>query len=168
MNFRLAAFALLAPLVFSGCATVFTGETQNLALDTRTTGGEALAQADCVLKNDRGSWKARSPAQVQVRRSDGDLMVECQKSGFDAGFARVVSRVHSMFVADALLWGVGALVDHATGSAYHYPEQLSIKMGTSLVIDKRDQSPENETASQVQDSQPVSRYLCCVGDTTPR
>jgi hypothetical protein len=149
VNCRLAALAPLAALAFSGCATVFTGETQDLALDTRTAAGETLVQADCTLKNDRGSWKARSPAQVQVRRSDGDLMVECQKSGFDSGFARVVSRVHSMFVADALLWGVGALVDHATGSAYDYPQQLSIKMGTSVMIDKRDQSPENKTASQV-------------------
>ena len=144
MDLRPAALALLAPLAFSGCATVFTGEAQNVALNTQTADGEAVAQASCVLKNDRGSWTAESPAQVQVRRSDGDLMVECQKSGFDAGSARVISRVHSLFVADALLWGVGAVVDHMTGSAYNYPAQVSIKMGNTVVIDKRDEPEQKQ------------------------
>ncbi|TAK80533.1 MAG: hypothetical protein EPO20_27430 [Betaproteobacteria bacterium] len=144
MNVRLAALALLAPLAFSGCATVFTGEMQSVALDAQTADGEPVAQADCTLKNDRGSWKAEPPAQVQVRRSDGDLMVECRKDGFEAGFARLISRVYPRFVAEALLWGVGPLVDHLTGSAYNYPAKVSIKMGTSVVIDKRDEPGEKK------------------------
>jgi uncharacterized protein YceK len=135
MGLRLAALALAAPLLFSGCATVVSGRTQSLSLNTQTIDGQPVQQADCTLKNDRGSWQARSPAQVEVRKSDGDLTVECRKDGFEAGFAQVVSRVHALFVADALLWGVGALVDHATGSAYNYPAELSIKMGTSVVLD---------------------------------
>lgn len=144
MALRLAVLALAAPLLFSGCATVASGRTQSLSLNTQTVDGQPVRQADCTLKNDRGTWKAQSPAQVEVRKSDGDLTVECQKNGFDAGFARVISRVHALFVADALLWGVGALVDHATGSAYDYPAELSIKMGTSVVLDKSDESGENK------------------------
>ncbi len=144
MNVRLAALALLAPLAFSGCATVFTGEMQNVALDAQSADGEPLAQADCTLKNDRGSWQAESPAQVQVRRSDADLMVECRKDGFEAGFARLISRVYPGFVAEALLWGVGPLVDHMTGSAYNYPDKVSIKMGSSVVLDKREEPADSK------------------------
>ena len=144
MALRHAVLALAAPLLFSGCATVASGRTQSLSLNTQTVDGQPVRQADCTLKNDRGTWKAQSPAQVEVRKSDGDLTVECRKNGFDAGFARVISRVHALFVADALLWGVGALVDHATGSAYNYPAELSIKMGASVVLDKSHESGENK------------------------
>jgi hypothetical protein len=144
MKARFAALALLVPLAFCGCATVTTGKTQDLALSTQSAGGEPLAQAQCVLKNDRGTWKAESPAQVQVRRSDGDLLVECRKEGFEAGFARLVSRVYPAFVAEALLWGVGPLVDHLTGSAYDYPAKVSVRMGSSLVIDQREEPGEKE------------------------
>lgn len=133
---RAALVALAASFLFSGCATVVSGRTQSLSLNTQTLDGQPVQQADCTLKNDRGSWQARSPARVEVRKSDGDLTVECWKEGFEAGFAQVVSRVHALFVADALLWGVGALVDHATGSAYNYPAELSIRMGTSVVLDR--------------------------------
>jgi hypothetical protein len=150
MALRHAVLALAAPLLFSGCATVASGRTQSLSLNTQTVDGQPVRQADCTLKNDRGTWKAQSPAQVEVRKSDGDLTVECQKNGFDAGFARVISRVHALFVADALLWGVGALVDHATGSAYDYPAELSIKMGTSVVLDKSDESGEKKEVASAE------------------
>lgn len=150
MALRLAVLALAAPFLFSGCATVASGRTQSLSLDTQTLDGQPVRQADCTLKNDRGTWKAQSPAQVEVRKSDGDLTVECQKNGFDAGFARVISRAHALFVADALLWGVEALVDHATGSAYNYPAELSIKMGTSVVLDKSDESGEKKEVASAE------------------
>jgi hypothetical protein len=148
MNIRLGALALLAPLAFSGCATLSSGTMQEVALSTQTADGEPLARAQCVLKNDRGAWKAESPAQVQVRRSDGDLTVECRKDGFEAGVARLVSRVYPSFVAEALLWGVGPLVDHLNGSAYDYPAKVSIKMGASVVLDQRDEPVKPTIASQ--------------------
>lgn len=148
MDLRLAA--LIAPLVFCGCATLSTGEMQNVELKTQSADGAPLAQADCTLKNDRGSWQAQSPAEIKVRRSDADLMIECRKDGFAAGFARVVSRVYPSFVAEALLWGVGPLVDHFTGAAYSYPVQLPIKMGNTVVLDKRDEPNEKKSVASSQ------------------
>lgn len=150
MDLRLAAVALLAPLAFSGCATLSTGEMQSVSLRTQSPDGEALAQADCTLKNDRGSWQAQSPAEIRVRRSDADLTVECRKSGFEAGFARAVSRVYPGFAAEALLWGVGPLVDHLTGAAYSYAAQLSVTMGSTIVIDKRDEPSEKKNVASSQ------------------
>ncbi len=148
MSIRLATLAVFAALAVSGCATLSEGEMQRVSLSTRGADGETVAQADCTLKNDRGAWQARSPGEVAVRRSDADLMVECRKGGFEAGFARVISRVYPSFAAEALLWGVGPLVDHLTGAAYSYPAQLTIEMGGTVVIDKRDEPAKPTIASQ--------------------
>lgn len=132
--------ALVAPLAFSGCATVTGGGTQDLALNTQTAKGEPVAQAKCTLTNDKGTWQAESPGAVKVRKSAKDLMIECQKEGFQPGSARAVSRVRPAMFGNALIGGgIGAIVDHKKGTAYDYPTPLSITMGSSVVIDKRDE-----------------------------
>jgi hypothetical protein len=39
--------------------------------------------------------------------------------------------------------GVGAIIDHNKGTGYDYPDQLPVKMGESVVVDKK---PKNQTA----------------------
>jgi hypothetical protein len=152
-HLRLIALALIAPFGFTGCATVMNGEMQNVSVQTQTLEGKPVAQAQCSLKNDRGSWKAESPATVQVRKSAQDLMVECQKDGMDAGFARAISRVHASIFGNAIIGGgIGALIDHTKGTAYDYPAQLSVKMGTTTVFDKRDDGAEKQDVASTPSS----------------
>jgi hypothetical protein len=133
--------ALLAPLAFTGCATVTGGGTQDLALNTQTAEGEPVAQAKCTLANDKGTWKVESPGTVKVRKSANELMVECQKDGFKTGSAKAISRVRPAMFGNALIGGgIGAIIDHRKGTAYDYPTPLSITMGSSVVIDKREQA----------------------------
>ena len=150
MSFRLLALALLAPFAFTGCATVMNGETQNVAIKTESAEGQAVAQAKCTLQNDKGSWKADSPGVAQVRKSAQDLMVECQKDGHAAGFGRAISRVNPSFFGNVVIGGgVGAIIDHTKGTAYDYPAELPIKMGTTTVIDKREEggAKKNDVAT---------------------
>lgn len=137
--------ALLASLTFTGCATVTGGGTQDLTLDTQTAKGEPVAQAKCTLTNDKGTWQAESPGAVKVRKSAKDLTVECQKEGLKPGSARAVSRVRPAMFGNALIGGgIGAIIDHRKGTAYEYPTPLSITMGSSVVIDKRDEQARKE------------------------
>jgi hypothetical protein len=149
----LCSLALSTPLAFTGCATVMNGETQNVSVQTQTLEGKPVTQAQCSLKNDKGAWKAETPATVQIRKSAQDLLVECKKDGMDAGFARAISRVHASFFGNALIGGgVGAIIDHTKGTAYDYPMQLSIKMGTSTVIDKREDGGEKKDVASAESS----------------
>jgi hypothetical protein len=153
MDCRLLCLLALAPFAFTGCATIMNGETQNVLVQTQTLEGKPVAQAQCSLKNDKGSWKAESPATVQVRKSAQDLMVECQKDGMDMGFVRAISRVHASIFGNALLGGgVGAIIDHTKGTAYDYPSQLSVKMGMTTVIDKRDDGAEKKDVASTESS----------------
>jgi hypothetical protein len=140
MKLRLDVLAVLFPLVFTGCATVTGGETQNLTVETRNEKGQPVAKANCTLANDKGTWKVESPGTVQVRKSAKDLMVECQKDGLQNGSVKAISRVRPAMFGNALIGGgIGAIVDHRKGTAYDYPTPLSVTMGTSAVIDKRDE-----------------------------
>jgi hypothetical protein len=33
--------------------------------------------------------------------------------------------------------GIGAIIDHTKGTGYDYPNQLPVKMGESVVVDKK-------------------------------
>jgi len=33
--------------------------------------------------------------------------------------------------------GIGAIIDHNTGKGYDYPNQLPVKMGEAVVVDKK-------------------------------
>jgi hypothetical protein len=96
------------------------------------------------LKNDKGSWEARTPSNVTIRKSNEDLDVSCKKDGVPDGILKAISRAAgSMFGTIIFGGGIGALVDHGTGKGYDYPNQLPVKMGESVVVDKK---AEQQTA----------------------
>jgi len=98
-----------------------------------------------VLSNDSGKWKISTPAEVSVERSAKDLMVECKKDGHEDGFARAISRTTASMWGNILLFaGVGAIIDHSTGTGYNYPSYLVVRMGTSITIDRRDEDSPGE------------------------
>ena len=43
--------------------------------------------------------------------------------------------------------GIGAIIDHNTGTGYDYPNQLPVKMGESVVVDRK---TEQQTAQAPQ------------------
>jgi hypothetical protein len=105
-------------------------------------------EANCQLKNDRGSWDAKAPSNVTVRKSGEDLEVTCKKEGMPDGILKAISRAAgSMFGNIVFGGGIGAIIDHSKGTGYDYPNMLPVKMGEAVVVDKRD---EKETAQASQ------------------
>ena len=95
-------------------------------------------EASCQLKNDKGSWHAKTPSNVTVRKSNEDLEVTCKKEGMPDGILKAISRAAgSMFGNIVFGGGIGAIIDHSKGTGYDYPNQLPVKMGESVVVDKR-------------------------------
>ena len=87
---------------------------------------------------------------VAVRRSAEDLLVECKKDGNPDGFLRAVSRAAGGMWGNIILGGgIGAIIDHNKGTGYDYPNDLPVKMGASITIDKRDeQKPPAAAAAE--------------------
>lgn len=135
MKLKLVAvsFAMLAT---AGCSTITQDANQSLAL-TATYEGQPVT-AECTLKNDKGQWSSKSPSNVQVHKSGEDLDVMCKKEGMPDGLLKAISRAAgSMWGNIVFGGGVGAIIDHNKGTGYDYPNQLPVKMGESVVVDKK-------------------------------
>ena len=142
-NIKLLAVAAVVVLS-TGCSTLTQSEMQSVAL-TASHEGKAV-EADCALNNDKGNWTSKTPANVAVRTSNEDLEVICKKEGMPDGLLKAISRVTgSMFGNIVFGGGIGAIIDHSKGTAYAYPNQLPVKMGESVVIDRRDESSTKPT-----------------------
>jgi len=136
----------MSVLFSSGCATITSSEMQSVALTTKTSKGEIVEKANCSLKNDRGSWEAQSPGVVSVRRSAEDLTVECNKEGHPHGILRAISRAAGGMFGNIIFGGgIGAIIDHSKGTGYNYPDNLPVKMGEAVTVDRNDSAPPETT-----------------------
>ncbi|MBI3094835.1 MAG: hypothetical protein HYY97_08195 [Rhodocyclales bacterium] len=134
---HLVAAALV--LLVSGCASITQSEMQRVSI-TATHEGKAIKDADCSLTNDKGTWTAKAPTQVDVHKSGENLSVVCKKEGFVDGLLSAVSRAAgSMFGNIIFGGGIGALIDHNKGTGYDYPNSLPVEMGKSVTVDKKDE-----------------------------
>lgn len=152
MSIKTIAVISFASLVFTGCATITSNEMQTLALSTKTPEGQAIEKVNCTLKNDKGSWETSSPGFVNVHRSSEDLMVECKKEGASDGYLRAISRAAGGMFGNIIFGGgIGAIIDHNKGTGYNYPDELPVKMGGSVTVDRQDQ---NAAKTQAQNQEP--------------
>ncbi|MCA9131184.1 MAG: hypothetical protein KDB22_29070 [Planctomycetales bacterium] len=148
MKVGMHVIALTAAFFSVGCSTITQSEGQSLAL-TATFEGKPV-EPTCELKNDKGSWESKAPANVTVRKSGEDLVVTCKKEGMPDGLLKAISRAAgSMWGNIVFGGGIGAIIDHNKGTGYDYPDQLPVKMGESVVVDKRqkDQTAQNSCSS---------------------
>ena len=60
--------ALGGCLMFTGCASIVSGQNQSISVTTLKNGTD-VPGAKCTLTNDKGTWYTTSPGSVMVRRS---------------------------------------------------------------------------------------------------
>lgn len=148
MNKILSAAAIACLILASGCSTITQSENQRLSV-TATHDGTPLKDVDCSLTNDRGTWLAKAPGQVDVRKSGENLSVVCKKEGFVDGLLTAISRAAgSMFGNIIFGGGIGAIIDHNKGTGYDYPSNLPVEMGKSVIVDKKQENPPVTSSAQ--------------------
>lgn len=139
MNRSMHVVTAALVLLVSGCASITQSEMQRVSI-TATHDGKAVQDAECSLTNDKGTWTAKAPTQVDVHKSGENLSVVCKKAGFVDGLLSAVSRAAgSMFGNIIFGGGIGALIDHNKGTGYDYPNSLPVQMGKSVTVDKKDE-----------------------------
>jgi hypothetical protein len=133
-------------LALTGCASVTGSSTQNISIQTRAPDGKEVKEAQCDLINKRGTYFVTTPGTIMISRSNDDLTVTCRKEGFENGRAGVVSNTKGSMFGNILLGGgIGAIIDHNTGSAYEYPTFVQVMMGSNVTIGtKRENSPQTQ------------------------
>jgi hypothetical protein len=108
----------------SGCASIVNGTNQSISVKT-----VPITDANCDLKNNKGEWFVHpTPGSVMVHRSYEPLEVDCRKGNFH-GHQIVKSSTKPMAFGNVLFGGpIGVGVDVANGSAYDYPELVTVPM----------------------------------------
>ncbi len=123
---RLGALALLGLL--AGCATISESPTQRLEIHAIQDHRE-IAGVGCVITNDAGRWFVTAPGRVTVKRSVGNLFVDCRKGTESHGQERFASRANSSaMIGNVATAGLGYLLDKKTGAGFDYPEVLTVLM----------------------------------------
>lgn len=123
----MGALALLAAL--AGCATVSESLDQQVTVRTIENNREIVA-VGCVLTNDAGRWFVMAPGRVTIRKSAGNLFVDCKKGSASAGQERFASRANNTAtIGNAVATaGLGYLLDKRTGAGFDYPDTLTVLM----------------------------------------
>jgi hypothetical protein len=118
-----------AMIALSGCATVFGGFSETLAIQTMSEGTD-LAGAQCELSNSKGTWHVTTPGPVTIRRSHDDLDIHCAFARYASNFGHVPSSTRALVYGNILLPGalVATAVDIVGGSAFDYPPLITVKL----------------------------------------
>lgn len=117
--------AMVLLLALQGCASIVSGSTQVVSVDTPGCPG-----ARCELSNDKGKYFVTStPGTVTLGRSYNNLQVTCTRDGASSDPLSVASATKGMAFGNILFGGViGAGVDVSTGAAYDYPQLITVAM----------------------------------------
>ena len=111
-------YAILPCLLLAGgCATIVTGTSQPVAINTPGVPG-----AGCTLSSPKiGDLTVVTPATVTLKRADHDVMVACRKECFEDGTAVIPAGVEAMAAGNILVGGlVGAGLDIYSGAINKY------------------------------------------------
>lgn len=139
---KLILLLLTVSCMSSGCASLTTGQTQQISVETHDLNGKAISGASCKLTNDKGSYFVTTPGTVGIQRSYKDLDVNCTKDQSEPGAGTAKSSTKAMAFGNILFGGIiGAAVDAGTGAAYDYPSMLSIILGRFTALGEKPLAP---------------------------
>ncbi len=120
----------VAVITLSGCATVFTGTTQNIhvqAVDGNTH--NLIFGARCTVIDGQGSelMVGSNPGSVVVTKGKGALNVRCVRPGYVQKQVGVGQSFNAWTIVNVLFWP-GVLVDAVTGAIQQYPSHITVVM----------------------------------------
>jgi len=141
----LGGFAVIAMMAaVSGCASVMSGTSQTLTLDTIPSG------ADCSLSR-KGLIIGRvnpTPGAVYVQRTHDDITVSCTKEGYQTGSFLNKSGLEAATFGNIILGGlVGVFVDAASGANNKYDEKVRIVLAPTAETERASAVPNGALAA---------------------
>jgi len=133
----------------SGCATLISGTTQSINIDTGKVAG-----ADCVGIDKKGhqfNW-LNTPSSATVQKGDGPMIITCKKEGYENATVSTDETFVKASLGNIILGGgIGFLVDAASGAAQEYPVDVKVPMRpveVKEVIASKDVHPPLKTQEQ--------------------
>lgn len=119
------AVVVAIALTASGCATITTGTSQNIAIATDPAG------ADCTFTRNN-QFLARvnpTPGAMHIDKSSADVSVVCKREGYQDTTGNIGSEFQAATLGNVILGGIiGIVIDAASGAGSKYPESISFTL----------------------------------------
>ena len=121
----LSSLLVVLGTTLTGCATVVSGTTQTIGVNTDPEG------ADCQFTR-KGVLVGRvnpTPGTLQIGKDFESVSVLCRKEGFDDTAGVIGTEFQAMTLGNILLGGlIGVVVDAASGAMTKYPEVVTFTL----------------------------------------
>lgn len=128
----------VAAILMASCATIVSGTTQNIYIETPEVEG-----ASCELSDSKGGHRylPRTPGSVMVPKGYGAITVRCRKEGYETKVAEIVATTdHAATFGNVLFGGVvGVIIDSTTGASRKYPDKLVMWMKPNEFASKEEE-----------------------------
>jgi hypothetical protein len=125
MKSILAAAAACAVICLSGCASIVSGRSQEILVNTNPPG----ATCDLVRQGNVIATVANTPGGVTIQKTKHDILLKCSKDGFQQATYFNHSGIEEMTYGNVVIGGlVGWGIDSATGSDNSYDGYVNISM----------------------------------------
>lgn len=117
--------ALLTIALLPACATVTSGTSQTIAVETVPAGAACTVSRQGTVLGTVGA----TPGSLEVSKSRQDLAVACTRPGFLPASQTVTAEAQAMAAGNILLGGgIGLAIDAATGAMNRYPSSVSLTL----------------------------------------
>jgi hypothetical protein len=124
MYLRLAALAV--PLVCGGCASVFHGTTERIAV-TSDPGG---ARCD-VWKGGTVVAQIAAPGTASIEKTGDTLTIVCDKPNYATGRAQLAAHRDPLGALDFLFLPLALIIDEITGASYQHDPSVDVSLSPS-------------------------------------
>lgn len=95
-------------ILFSSCATLFTGTRRNVQITSN------VPNAEIIIK---GEIQGRTPVTLYMERGKGNRTILLQKEGYTDGTYGVKAKFNGWFIGNLFSWGIfGMLIDLMSGA----------------------------------------------------
>ena len=126
----LRSAALLALLMLPGCATIFEGTSQSVAISTDPAGANCTVDRHGV----RIGQVNPTPGSLHLDKSKDDLAIHCEHAGYQPADLSESSRFQGTTFGNIVAGGlVGVVVDAASGANFQYPADVHLTLAPSAL-----------------------------------
>ena len=115
-------------LLSSSCASIVSGRNQSVTVSSTTSDNTTLNNSNCKLTNNKGEWIASTPSSVFIKKSYGDLSINCTNRNLKG--SQTFKSGHEPIIWGNILFGglIGWAIDAGTGSGFSYPQSMNVTM----------------------------------------
>ena len=124
---KIKAMTVAAALAMTGCASITTGTTDDVLVQTS---GCDEGKIECTLTNKDNNVHVRAGRTATLEKGKKNIIINCEsRDGSAEGSAVMRSQYQAMNAGNILIGGgVGIIVDAATGAMWKWPATVTVPM----------------------------------------